>query len=237
MSQPWFNQTPTWVKLALLPVVGGGAIAYAGYVVRKNTWIGIGISFILVAAIARLLPLPVRFEMVILVAAYIGQVMTAFMFKQEYLAKTYPRHLPLPDDVKLFHSVASGRPKIEINTCSKDDLVNRLGVAIIYANDLIALREEGFMFTYAEELTEILGIPVTTVQRISPFITFSYYQEQGYSWKRVNHLAVEDLVDLGLEVKVAVAIAKERELNGEYKSLMDIKKRTGIPFNSYRQLC
>ncbi len=236
MSQlSWFNQTPTWVKVALLPIVGGGAIAYAGYVVRNNTWIGIGISFILVSAIATFLPS--RLEMVVFGSMYLGQIVTAFMFKQEYLAKTYPRHLPLPDDVKLFQSVAAGRPKVEINTCSKDDLVNRLGVAIIYANDVMALREEGFMFTHAEELTEILGIPIATVERISPFITFSYYQEQEYSWKRINHLKVEDLVDLGIEIKVAVAIAQERELNGEYKSLIDIKKRTGIPFNSYRQLC
>jgi DNA uptake protein ComE-like DNA-binding protein len=158
------------------------------------------------------------------------------MFKQEFLVKTYPRNLPLPKDLKLFQAVAAERPKIEINTCSKDDLVNRLGMPIVYANDVLALREDGYIFTYPEELTEILGIPAATVQKISAFITFSYYQEQEYSWQRVNHLRIEELVNLGLELKVAVAIAQERELNGEYRSLMDIKKRTGLLFSSYRQL-
>ncbi len=236
MSQSsWFQQTPTWIKIAWVPLIGGGAIAYAGYVIKNNTWIGIGISFILLSAIASVLPLSLQAWL--FWAAYLGQILTGFMFKQEFLAKTYPRHFPLPDDARLFAAVAIGRPKIEINTCSKDDLVNRLGVSIVYANDVMILRAEGYCFTHAEELTEIVGIPVVTVQRISPFITFSYYQEQEYSWKRINHLTAEDLIELGIEIAVAEAIAQERKLNGEYKSLIDIKKRTSIPFNSYKQLC
>jgi DNA uptake protein ComE-like DNA-binding protein len=234
MSQSsWFKQRPTWINIALFPIIGGGAIAYAGYVVKNNIWIGIGIGFVSISAAASILPSGIY--ALIFWSLYLGQVATAFMFRQEFLAKTYPRHLPLPDDVRLFQAVAAGRPKVEINTCSKDDLVNRLGVSIIYANDIIALREEGYTFTHAEELTEILGVPPMTVQRISPFITFSYYEQQNSSWKRVNHFKVDELVKLGLEPEVAMAIALERT-NGEYKSLMDIKKRTGIPFNSFRQL-
>jgi len=234
MSQSsWFKQRPPWINVALIPIIGGGAIAYAGYVIKNNTWIAIGVSFACISAVATFLPnwaYPLIFW-----SMYLGQIITAFMFKQEFLAKTYPRHLPLPNDTKLFQAVAAGRPKVEINSCSKDDLVNRLGISIIYANDIMALRDEGYTFTYAEELTEILGIPPTTVQKISPFITFSYYEQQYSSWKRVNHLKVEELIGLGLESQVAIAIAQERT-NGEYKSLMDIKKRTGIPFNSFRQL-
>jgi DNA uptake protein ComE-like DNA-binding protein len=230
----WFKQTPIWIKITWIPVIGGGAIAYAGYVIKNNTWIVLGMGFVGISAIAALL---FGFRVEVLAAMYVGQVVAGLMFKQEFLVKTYPRHLPLPKDLKLFHAVAAERPKIEINTCSKDDLVNRLGVPIVYANDVLALREDGYIFTYSEELTEILGIPVATVQRISAFITFSYYQEQEYSWQRVNHLQVEQLVSLGLEVKVAEAIAQERELNGDYRSLMDIKKRTGLLFSSYRQLC
>jgi DNA uptake protein ComE-like DNA-binding protein len=230
----WFKQTPTWIKITWIPIIGGGAIGYAGYVIKNNTWIALGVGLVGISAISTLL---FGFTAEVLVAMYIGQVVAGLIFKQEFLVKTYPRNLPLPKDLKLFQAVAAERPKIEINTCSKDDLVNRLGMPIVYANDILALREDGYIFTYPEELTEILGIPAASVQKISAFITFSYYQEQEYSWQRVNHLRIEELVNLGLEVKVAVAIAQERELNGDYRSLMDIKKRTGLLFSSYRQLC
>lgn len=230
----WFNQIPTWIKITWIPVIGGGAIAYAGYVIKNNTWILLGMGLVGISAIAAIL---FGFRAEVLGAMYLGQVVAGLMFKQEFLVKSYPRHLPLPKDLKLFQAVAAERPKIEINTCSKDDLVNRLGMPIVYANDVLAMREDGYIFTYPEELTEILGIPTATVQKISAFITFSYYQEQEYSWQRVNYLRIEELVSLGLELKVAVAIAQERELNGDYRSLMDIKKRTGILFSSYRQLC
>jgi DNA uptake protein ComE-like DNA-binding protein len=230
----WFNQIPKWIKISWVPIIGGGAIAYAGFVIKNNIWIGLGIGFVGISAIAALL---FGFRVEVLVAMYIGQVVAGLMFKQEFLVKTYPRHLPLPKDLKLFQAVAAARPKIEINTCSKDDLVNRLGMPIVYANDILALREDGYIFTYPEELTEILGIPPAAVQKITPFLTFSYYQEQELSWQRVNHLQIEDMVNIGLEVKVAKAIAQERELNGNYRSLMDIKNRTGLVFSSYRQLC
>jgi len=230
----WFQKTPTWIGITGIPFVGGGGIAYAGYVVKNNTWIGIGISFIVLSAIASILPSSLKTTL--FWAGYIAQILTGLMFKQEFLAYTYPRRLTLPEDDKLFKAVAKARPKIEINTCSKNELVNRLGISIVYANTLMNLREEGYGFTHAQELTKMVGMPLELVQKISPFITFSYYQEQEYPWKRINHLTTQNLIDLGIEIAVAKAIIRERKLNGEYKSIVDIKKRISIPFNSYKQL-
>ena len=66
--------------------------------------------------------------------------------------------------------------------------------------------------------------------------SYDYRQESGYSWKRINSMTADDLVGLGLEPNVAKAIAAERQNRGEFKSIMDIKKRTGIPFSAYRHL-
>jgi DNA uptake protein ComE-like DNA-binding protein len=49
-------------------------------------------------------------------------------------------------------------------------------------------------------------------------------------------MTADDLVSLGLEPNVAKAIAAERQSRGEFKSIMDIKKRTGIPFSAYKHL-
>jgi DNA uptake protein ComE-like DNA-binding protein len=231
MSQPsWFDQTPKWVWWSFFPALGGGAIAYAGAKTGSNIWIGIGAGFVAIAIIFS----SSSFATLI----WIAQVATAFALKREYLTKTYPNHLPLPEDPKLFSAIASSRPKIEINSCSKNDLVNVLVLPIVYANDIDSLRVEGHIFTSLEELHDILEIPNATLKKIESMVIFSYdyRQEIGYSWKRVNSMSVDDLIAMGIEPQVATAIATERQLRGEFKSIMDIKKRTGIPFSSYRQI-
>ncbi|WP_271253327.1 helix-hairpin-helix domain-containing protein [Pseudanabaena sp. Chao 1811] len=231
MSQPsWFDQIPAWVWCSCVPVFGGGAIAYAGVKSGSNLWIGIGAAFVAVI----FLPIPDEAIMV----AWIAQIATAFALKRSYLIKTYPKDLALPEDANLFGAIAANRPKIDINTCSKNDMVNTLGLPIVYANDIESLRNEGHIFTSIEELHDIIEIPNATLRKIEPMITFSYdyRQEAGYSWKRINSMNVDDLIGLGIEPNAAKVIAEERQRRGDFKSIMDIKRRTGIPFSAYRHL-
>ena len=235
MSQPsWFDQTPNWVWWSCIPVLGGGAIAYAGVKSDSKIWIGIGAGFVAVATVFSSVTILSNFFTLV----WIAQVATAFAIKHDYLVKTYPKHLALPEDPKLFTAIAAHRPKVDINACSKNDLVNVLGLPIVYANDIDSLRDEGHIFTSLEELHDILEIPNTTLKKIEPMVVFSYdyRQEAGYSWKRINSMNVDDLIGLGIEPNAAKAIAEERQLRGEFKSIMDIKRRTGIPFNAYRHL-
>lgn len=235
MSQPsWFDQTPAWVWWSFIPALGGGAITYAGVKSGSNIWIGVGAGFVAGAIIFSSAPVLSNFATLI----WIAQIATAFALKREYLVKTYPKDLALPEDPKLFQAIAAHRPKVDINTCSKNDLVNVLGLPIVYANDIDSLRDEGHIFTSLEELHDILEIPNTTLKKIEPMVVFSYdyRQESGYSWKRINSMNVDDLIDLGIEPNAAKAIAGERQLHGEFKSIMDIKRRTGIPFSAYRHL-
>jgi hypothetical protein len=224
MSQPsWFDQTPSWVWWSFVPALGGGAIAYAGVKSGSNIWIGIGACFVTAGIIFYSSPYLSGFATIV----WLAQISTAFALKREYLAKTYPKHLPLPEDERLFKAIAANRPKIEINSCSKNDLVN-----------VDSLRAEGHIFTSLEELHDILEIPNSTLQKIAPMVVFSYdyRQESGYSWKRVNSMTADDLMAIGIESNIAIAIAEERQRRGEFKSIMDVKKRTGIPFSAYKQL-
>jgi len=215
-------------------VLGGGAIAYAGSHTKSKTWIGIGAGFVAVAVIIYSIPFLSKLAFLV----WIAQIGTAFLLKREYLIRTFPKNHLLPDDPKLLAAIALHRPKVDINTCSKNDLVNILGLPIVYANDIASLKAEGFIFTSIEDLHDILEIPNSTLSRIAPIVAFSYdyRQEAGYSWKRFNSMSAEDLIILGLEQKVALAIAAERKNRGEFKSVMDIKKRTGIPFRAFSQL-
>jgi DNA uptake protein ComE-like DNA-binding protein len=237
VSQPssnWLQQIPAWVWWSCFPAFGGMAIAYAGIKTSTTSWIAIGVSFTAVGiAFSNLDP-----SGTVMTIAWMAQIATAFALKKSYLIKTYPKHLPLPDDAEAVKLISSDRPKFEINSCSKNDLVNSLGLPIVYANDIEILRNEGFIFTYAEELTEVVGIPAATVKRIAPMITFSYdyRQEASLSWKRLNTLSTEELIAQGLEAEIAQEIVNERQKRGEYKSLVEVKKRTGVPFSAYKSL-
>jgi DNA uptake protein ComE-like DNA-binding protein len=236
MSQTnWFDQTPPWLWWSFVPALGGGAIAYAGVKSGSNIWIGVGAGFVASAIIVSSIPFLPGFVASLI---WIAQIATAFALKRAYLTKTYPKDLPLPEDSKLFAAIAANRPKVDINSCSKNDLVNTLGLPIVYANDIDSLRAEGHIFTSLEELHDVLEISNETLKKIAPIVVFSYdyRQESGYSWKRINSMTADDLIAMGMEPQVAAAIVQERQLRGEFKSIMDIKKRTGIPFSAYRQL-
>ncbi|XWK85653.1 MAG: helix-hairpin-helix domain-containing protein [Phormidium sp.] len=138
----------------------------------------------------------------------------------------------LPETAQTAALIAQVRGKVDINNCSKDDLVNLLGLPIVYANDIESLQKEGYIFTHLEELHEIAGIPENYLPRLAPLVTFSYdYKKEAHSsWKRLNVMSVQELIASGLESEVAFQIVAERQKRGEYKSAIDIKRRTNLPF-------
>ena len=229
-SKSWFQQTPAWVWLSLIPTLGGFAIAYAGYKSKTKTWIGIGI-------IIPTLALALSANSLAFVI-WIAQIGVAFYLKKAFLIKMYPKNLPVPEEQELANLVATNRDKIDINECSKNELVNYLGLPIVYANNIESLMNEGYVFTHVEELIEIAGIPEKQVTRITPLITFgyNYKKEADFSWKRLNTYSTDELITCGLDGAIAEQIVAERQQRGEYKSLIDVKQRTGLPFTTYRHI-
>lgn len=227
----WLRQTPNWVWYSFIPGFGGLAICYAGHQSNIRSWIGWGAGLTLAALALS----STNFASII----WIAQIVTAFSFKKRYLIKTAPRGLLVPATATNAEELANVRGKIDINECTKDDMVRILGLPIVYANDIESLQNEGYIFTHAEELSEIAGVPESHVRRIAPMICFSYnYQKEArLTWKRLNILSPEELIQSGLDRVVAEKIVRERQIKGEYKSVIDVKRRTGIPFDSYRHIC
>jgi DNA uptake protein ComE-like DNA-binding protein len=232
MSRPsWSDRIPAWVWLSFLPIFGGLAIVYAGRKTQTAAWIywGLGLT---VAAIA-LIQTPIS------PVVWLLQFSTAFYLKPYFLRKTLPKagYLTLPEP-EMARVLASAHSKIDINTCSKDDMVYGLGLPIVYANEIDALRREGYLFTHLEELAEIAGLPDSYLHRLEPLVMFSYHirKEAQYSWRCLNSSSVEELVGLGLEPAIAQKIVDERCQGGEFKSVLDIKRRTGLPFHAYQNL-
>ncbi|MBD2395326.1 helix-hairpin-helix domain-containing protein [Cyanobacterium aponinum FACHB-4101] len=231
----WFEKIPSWVWWSLTPYFGGFSFIYAGWKIKNNRWVLWGIAFIFGSIITG--GFIGSFSNFLILIMPLIQLATAFKFKQEFLVKTAPKNI-LISSLEIAESIAKYRGKIDINNCSQDDLVYGLGLPIVYANDLQLLKEEGYMFTHLEELVDLVGIPEQILRRIEPLIIFTYdiNKETDISWRRLNSLSIQELVSHGIDDVNAEKIVSERNQKGAYKSLLDVKKRTGIPINIYRHL-
>ncbi len=228
----WLVKTPVWVFCSWIPIVGGLGIVYAGDKTKNQSWSLLGLGYTISGLFFSALQwTPLVFFL------WVVQIVTALGLKKVYLIKTNRRSLPLTD-AKMALLIAANKGKIDINSCSKNDLVYSLGLPIVYANDIDRLRNEGYIFTHIEELGEVAGVPESYLPKIEPLVTFSYdiNKETDVSWRRLNSLGLEELIACELEPELARQIIAEREASGSFESVIDVTKRTGIPLSAYRHL-
>lgn len=225
----WFQKTPNWVWFSFIPVFGGLAISYAGFQGKFSRWLWVGLGF---TAASMILSGSSVYPLI-----WGSQIITAFYLRKRYLAKTAPRNLLIPD-IATANLMAEARGQIDINTCSKDELVYELGLPIVYANDIELVRNEGYIFTHLEELNDLAGVPESQLRKIAPMVVFSYHvqKESSFSWRRLNTMSEMELVSLGIDQEFVRKIIAERETKGAYRCLLDVKRRTGIPLSSYSHL-
>ncbi len=234
MSNSVLKQIPQWIWWSLCPVFGGLTIAYAGYLTKTDRWwqIGIGMSaFALLASICG--------QSWFVYLAVPIQLAVAMNIKNAYLIKSAPRGTILPTDRETAKLIASIRGRVDINQCSKDDLVHVLGLPIAYANNIELFKAENYLFTHLEELTELADVPEKYCEAIEPLIVFNYYEKSAtdpIDWQRLNILPMSELIELGLDRTSAEVICNERQLHGAYRSLVEVKRRTGLPLNLYKHL-
>jgi Helix-hairpin-helix motif len=235
MSNEALKKIPNWIWWSLCPVFGGLTIAYAGYLTKTNKWIQIGAGMSALTLLASVCSL----SWVVTLAIPI-QIVVAMNIKNPYLIKSAPRGAILPNNRETAQLIADVRGKIDINKCSKDDLVHVLGLPIAYANNIELIKSEGYQFLHIEELTELADVPEHYCQTIEPLVSFYYYEQMETSdpinWQRLNVLPMSELVELGLDRSTAIAICNERQLHGAYRSLIEVRRRTGLPINLYKHL-
>ena len=230
------KRIPEWVWWSLFPVFGGLTIAYAGYLTKTKNWLQIGGGMSAIALLAALYGNSWLVNLVYLAVPI--QFAIAMNIKNSYLIKIAPRGTILPTDRQTAQLIASVRGKVDLNKCSKDDLVQILGLPIVYANNIELIKAEGYMFTHLEELTELADVPEKSCQTIEPMVAFNYYEKSAdpIDWQRLNVLPLSELVELGLDRNSAAIICNERQLHGAYRSLVEVKRRTGLPINLYKHL-
>ena len=129
---------------------------------------------------------------------------------------------------------------LDINTCSIDDLVHLAGIPTIYADNIDLIRLEGYQFLNLEDLTQLADLPEDYCHKIEPLIAFAYHERFAHydatNWQRLNSLSMSELIELELDSDVAMKICDERHQNGEYRALVEVKRRTGVPISAYKHL-
>jgi DNA uptake protein ComE-like DNA-binding protein len=228
---PQPRSIPTWVWLSFVPLFGGLAIVYAGHKSKTPNWIYLGLG----VSVTALITLSTSYAALV----WLFQITASFYLKTAFLSKTLLQTSRVGlhglSDSQFVPTLAG---KIDLSSCSKDELVRGLGLPIVYANDIESLLNEGFVFTHLEELSEIAGLPEAYLKQLEGRLVFSYDHRKDLdaSWRRVNVCSVEDLAILGIKIEVANKIIQERDTKGEYRSVMDIKRRTNTPFKAFCQI-
>jgi TM2 domain-containing membrane protein YozV len=130
--------------------------------------------------------------------------------------------------------------KLDINNCSTNDLVHIAGLLPNHAENIALIRTEGYQFLGLEDLTDLADIPEDYCRKIEPLIAFTYYEKfanfDATNWQRLNSLSMPELIELELDRDVAMKICDERHQNGEYRALVEVKRRTGLPISTYKHL-
>jgi DNA uptake protein ComE-like DNA-binding protein len=226
---PKNRSMPNWVWLSFVPLFGSMAIVYAGNKAKTSKWMYLGAGVFTVSLFSA--------STGMFYIAWLAQIYISFHIKEAFLRKTSENpELPGFHNLAQYQATPNSNAKLDINNCSKDELVRVLGMPIVYANDIESLRNEGYIFTHVEELSEIAGLPESYIGKLAGKIIFTYNsnKEMECSWQRLNVMSIDELVMAGLGGTVAQKIVSERESNGEYRSVIDIKRRTSIPFHSYK---
>jgi DNA uptake protein ComE-like DNA-binding protein len=217
----------TWIWLSLIPVFGGLAIAHAGKRTDNKSWLSVGIAFTIISFLL--------YSQESFLAIWFAQIGMGLYVRQQLCSHPL---ITGNRSEQIQPQLSHHLEKIDINTCSKNDLVYKLGLPIVYANNIDSVRQEGYIFTYLEELHTIAGLPENYLKKLEPLIIFTYdiHKEIDVSWRCLNHYSETELITVGIEASVASKIVAEREKNGLYRSAIEVRNRTGIPLKSYQQL-
>lgn len=216
-----------------MPLYGGFALLYAGNKVKAPYWSLLGVGFVLGSFIF------VTTEWIF--GVWLAQITSAFYFRKHFIIATAsPRQLQVEKaNIQLVREMARIRGKVDLNSGSQDELVYQLGLPIVYANKILALRREGYVFTRLSELVEVAEIPESYLPRLEPLITVAPEKSDRSRKNPLHHLntfSLGELIDCGTDPKVAERLIEERERRGIYHSPAEVWRRTRIATSAYRHL-
>ncbi|MFM7789820.1 MAG: comEA protein, partial [Microcystis panniformis] len=113
-------ESSEWIWLSLVPVFGGLAIANAGKKTNNQSWLSVGIALTIISLIFL-----TQESFIVIWFAQIGLGL--------YIRQQLNSHPIASGNRTNSRQSSSPLEKIDINSCSTNDLVYKLGLPIVYA--------------------------------------------------------------------------------------------------------
>ncbi len=141
------------------------------------------------------------------------------------------------DEIRIAASVGVS---IDVNQATVDDWLRLPGLSIHQARILTQLSQSGVQFVCVEDIAAALGLSIQRLKPLEPILKFCYYDSDSiYQIKRVNLnvASAEELMQIAIVKPVlARAIVRNRQLNGNFKNLIDLQQRLSISAQTVAQL-
>lgn len=129
---------------------------------------------------------------------------------------------------------------IDVNQATVDDWLRLPGLSIHQARMLTQLSQSGVQFVCVEDIAAALGVSIQRLKPLEPILKFCYYDPDSiYQIKRINLnvASAEELMQIAIVKPVlARAIVRNRNLNGNFKNLIDLQQRLSLTAQTVGQL-
>ena len=126
------------------------------------------------------------------------------------------------------------KPLLEINSASKDDLMDLNGIGEFYAKQIIRYRDELCGFRFKEQLLEVWKMRLETYEKVLPQI---YIDSSQINKIRLNDCSIEDLKGHPyLDYYQANSIVKMRHQKGRFISFDELLESKLIDEEEYKRI-
>lgn len=130
--------------------------------------------------------------------------------------------------------------QIDVNQASVDDWLRLPGLSIHQAKTLTQLSEVGVQFLCIEDVAVAVGVSLQRMKPLEPVMKFCYYDPESLQQiQRVNlnTATVNELLQIpNIRSVLARAIVRNRQVQGNYKNLVDLQQRLSLPSSAITEL-
>ncbi len=220
------KQIPNWLYLAAVPGLGWTALLFAGYQAKQRDWL---LAALICGALS-VTGLVTGIEGLVSLG-WLAAILHLYVMRESY--QTYYRLVANPT-YKTPTTLG-----VDLNQATKDQLVYQLNLPITQANKILELRKSGVVFTSIEELAGYTGIALTRLRAVEPIMIFAYHEfGNAYEkWQRINTLnAAEISQAFQLPPELSQRLVQERDQNGLFHSLVELRQRSALPYDQLGKL-
>ena len=121
---------------------------------------------------------------------------------------------------------------IDVNQATVDDWLRLPGFSIHQARSLVELVQMGIQLVCLEDVAAAISVPLHRIAPFEPILTFAYYDRcSSLSPEKINSntASIEEIASIpGMNWDIAQEISQERQENGKFCHIIDLKQRLNL---------